>query len=102
MINRVNLCQALLLGGHPGGCRELLMSIPEQEHPAVQRLHVVLNELVRTLSFLKRLQWRFGLEPEAPVQISFAPGELPETASTISPSTAASGSASQQIATQAV
>lgn len=78
----LNFATALLLNGHPGGCREILGNLNQPDHPGVQRLQQAILTWQSSLPLWQRLNWKLGrIEPAgARVTIDFAPGELePET-----------------------
>tara|TARA_R110002072_G_scaffold13481_1_gene56670 strand:+ start:108455 stop:109036 length:582 start_codon:yes stop_codon:yes gene_type:complete len=79
VIYRANFCLALLLSGHPGGCRSLLTEVAEQGHPSILRLYQTLENWRKMLTFWQRLQWAAGLDPESPVVLDFVPGEFMES-----------------------
>jgi hypothetical protein len=78
MAYKVNFATALLLGGHPGGCAEMLAELRQPTHPSVLRLQAAIDRWVASLSFWQKLNWRiYGDGPaNRPVTIDFLPGEL--------------------------
>ena len=87
LIYQTNFATALLLGGQPNGCVELLGQITEQEHPAVKRLHEAVARWERTLSWWDYLNWKVGrINPRrVAVQLDFAPGDFELTAKSSEP-----------------
>ena len=75
---KTNYATALLMGGHPSGCLEVLKEIKAEQHPNVQRLRDAIAKWEASLSTWQRLNWRLGkIEPSGrPVSIDFLPGEL--------------------------
>lgn len=75
-----NFATALLLGGYPSGCLEVLAEIKDETHPRVQQLHAAIKTWEKTLTFFQWLNWWTGrIEPtNRPVAIEFVPGELEE------------------------
>ncbi|MEQ8787017.1 MAG: tetratricopeptide repeat protein [Pirellulaceae bacterium] len=73
-----NYATALLLGGHPAGCLEILGEV-DSRHPSVQRLRSAIRNWEATLTWWQRLNWKFGrVEPDnRPVALDFLPGEFP-------------------------
>ena len=76
VIQRTNLCTALLISGRVSGCVELLSAIEEQQHPSVVRLRQTLESWRAGLSILQRIQWFFGLDPGVPVSFTGLPGDF--------------------------
>lgn len=73
-----NYATALLLGGHPAGCVEILAMMNDQQNSTVARLRDAVKQWERQLTLWQRLNWRFGhIEPEnRPVAIDFEAGEF--------------------------
>lgn len=73
---KVNFATALLLGGHPAGCVEVLGEIHNEALPAVKQLREAINRWQKTLTFWQRLNWKLGqVEPPNPVvSVDFEPG----------------------------
>ncbi len=78
---KTNFAMALLLDGHPSGCLSILQEINDEFYPPVIRLRQALAQWVKTLTFLQRMNWRFGrLEPaNCQVAVDFPPGDFIET-----------------------
>lgn len=76
VIQRTNMCTALLISGRVSGCVQLLSEIPEQQHPSVVRLRQTLESWHAGLSRLQRIQWFFGLNPGVPVPLHGLPGDF--------------------------
>lgn len=81
MVYKTNYATALLLGGHPSGCDEVLAEIHDESNASVKRLRAAIKKWVSSLSLWQKLNWRFGrLQPRnCQVTIDFVPGEF-ETA----------------------
>ena len=77
-VYKTNFATALLLGGHPAGCQEMLSEVGDESHPSVQRLRGAIARWEAGLSFWQKLNWRFGsIEPKnCRVPIDFEPGEF--------------------------
>ena len=77
---KTNYATALLMGGHPSGCLDVLREINNEAHPAVERLRAAVKRWESSLPLLRRLNWRLGrLEPSnCKVSIDFTPGDLEE------------------------
>jgi tetratricopeptide (TPR) repeat protein len=82
-VYKTNYATALLLGGHPSGCLDVLREINDESNPTVQRLRAAIERWAASLPFWRRLNWRLGrIEPNnCNVPIEFAPGELEDAAS---------------------
>jgi hypothetical protein len=89
VIYRANFCMALLLSGHPQGCRSVLTDMKEQDHLSVQRVWHALEDWKRSLTFWHRLQWRLGIEPDVQFVPDFVPSDFVEPLSIPSPSSEA-------------
>ncbi|MCA9062054.1 MAG: hypothetical protein KDA96_03320 [Planctomycetaceae bacterium] len=85
VIYQTNFCTVLLLTGRPGGCREVLAEIRDQQHPSVLRLRETLRKWEKTLPFFQWLNWKMGVAPSVPVPVEFTPGEFIEPSSTTAP-----------------
>jgi tetratricopeptide (TPR) repeat protein len=83
-VYKTNYATALLLGGHPSGCLDVLREINDEANPTVQRLHAAIERWAASLPFWRRLNWRFGrIEPNnCTVPIDFTPGELDDQPAT--------------------
>ena len=77
-VYKTNYATALLLGGHPSGCEEILAEIPDKTDPGVQRLTQAIRRWVNSLTFWQKMNWWVGrIEPETcKVAIDFPPGDL--------------------------
>ena len=78
---KINFATALLLGGHPNGCLDVLAEVRDEQNPAVVRLRDALRQWQSTLPFLTRLSWSFGrIEPVGrPLTLYFLPGDVEPT-----------------------
>ncbi len=78
LLYKTNFATALLMGGHPAGCRSILGEIMAPSDPSVMRLQATLNRWEGTLSFWERINWRwFSIEPaNRPVPVDSA-GDQP-------------------------
>jgi len=81
-VYKTNYATALLVGGHPSGCLEIINEIRNEQHPSVQRLRRAIATWEASLSLWQRLNWRIGkIEPSGrPVQLDFPPGDFDEPA----------------------
>jgi hypothetical protein len=77
-VHKINFATALLLGGHPNGCLDMLAEIKEPNHPSIVRLQATVGRWVSSLSFWQKLNWWvYGIVPaKRPVTIDFLPGEF--------------------------
>lgn len=66
---KTNYATALLLGGHPLGCLEVLNEIEDDSNPAARQLRAALAEWEAGLSLWRRLMWRCGVEPKEPIPL---------------------------------
>jgi hypothetical protein len=65
LVYKTNFATALLLGGHPAGCRSLLGELDDGTIPAVIKMREILSNWEKTMNFWQRLNWRWmGIEPE--------------------------------------
>ena len=78
LVYKTNYATALLLGGHPAGCLEILTELNAEQNPTVQRLRGAIKAWESRLTFWQMLNWRFArIEPaNRPVKIEFEPGEF--------------------------
>ena len=76
VVYRTNFITALLLARQPGGGEELIVQMPEQDHPSVIRLREAMQCWVHELSWWQWLNWKPGLIPDVPVSLNFVPGEF--------------------------
>lgn len=74
---KLNYATALLLCGHPAGCRTALSTV-SASHPRVAQLRGAIDAWARSLPFLKKLFWKLGeMEPEGcPVTLPFPAGDV--------------------------
>lgn len=86
-IYKINFATALLLGGHPNGCLDMLAEIKEPTHPSIVRLQAAVDRWVSSLSFWQKLNWWvYGIVPaKRPVTIDILPGEFDVEISPASP-----------------
>ena len=75
---KCNFAAALLLGGHPGGCLEILQELRGQEPPEAALLRSAIKKWESTLPFWAWVNWKTGrIEPDnCPVPIDFEPGDF--------------------------
>ncbi len=78
LVYKTNYATALVLGGHPSGCLEILAVLNAEQNPTVQRLRGAIKAWESQLTFWRKLNWRFGrIEPaNRPVTVDFEPGEF--------------------------
>jgi hypothetical protein len=78
VVYKTNYATALLLGGQPSGCLEILAELRDEQNPTVQRLRAAIRTWESQLSFWQKLNWRFGrIEPaNRPVTITFDAGDF--------------------------
>ena len=99
VIYGANFVTALLLAGQPGGGRDLLREIAQQEHPSVIRLWEALKDWERGLTWWQWLNWKTGLVPDVPIELKFVPGEFADpivTTPTVTPPVEAGDAAKTQ------
>ncbi len=84
LIYKTNYATALLLGGRPSGCLDILAELKAEQNETVQRLRAAIKQWEASLSFWRRLNWRLGrIEPaNCVVPLSFEAGELEPLPST--------------------
>lgn len=75
---KTNFATALLLGGHPAGCLEVLRECSAMDLPVGKRLESAITAWETTLPLWSRLDWRWCRnEPtNCPVVLGFEPGDL--------------------------
>ncbi len=78
VIYKTNLATALLLGGHPAGCKSILNELDDESLPAVIRIRSVIRDWEKSLSLWQRANWHWlGLEPQnRPVKFDGVIGEF--------------------------
>jgi hypothetical protein len=73
---KTNYATALLAAGNLGGCLSVLAEVRDEVNPAVTRLRASIRRWRDGLTFWERLNWWMGGQPERPVALAFAPGDL--------------------------
>lgn len=71
-----NFCTVLLMTRHPAGCLDSLLEIRQKDHPSVVQLQQTIDRWQRSLRGLAWLTWKLGAEPNVPIPLDFAPGEI--------------------------
>jgi hypothetical protein len=99
-VHKINFATALLLGGHPNGCLDMLAEIKEPKHPSIVRLQAAVGRWVSSLSLWQKLNWWvYGIVPaKRPVTIDFLPGEFDVELSPAGPPNAGSPAPDMQTA----
>lgn len=75
---KTNFATALLLGGHPAGCLDMLEELKDDRSPMIERLHEAIQQWESTLGLWRWLDWRLCRvePPKAQIAIRFLPGEF--------------------------
>ncbi|MCA9145604.1 MAG: hypothetical protein H6823_06850 [Planctomycetaceae bacterium] len=75
---KLNFATALLLAGHPSGCRDILAEINDDTNPTVIALRDTIKRWVSGLSFWQKVNWWTGkIEPaNCRPTIDFPPGDF--------------------------
>jgi hypothetical protein len=86
---KTNFATALLLGGHPNGCLEVLCDLAGDASPSANVLRSAIKRWESSLPFWAWLDWKINrTEPKnRPVQIDFEPGDFGTQAAPTSRST---------------
>lgn len=73
-----NFATALLIKGLPSGALTVLKGTGEPDHPMATRLYAAIKQWERSLSWLRRLDWKFNsIEPaNCTIPLGFEPGEF--------------------------
>ncbi|QDT04433.1 hypothetical protein K227x_28240 [Rubripirellula lacrimiformis] len=76
-----NFALALLMNGSPSGALDVLRETRQPDHPAAIRIRDTVKQWEKTLSWLRRLDWKLNrIEPSnCQVPIDFEPGELEDS-----------------------
>jgi hypothetical protein len=77
-LTRVNFATALTLKGPPSGAIDVLTEVQDGHFEAAQRLRETILRWSRTLSFWRRMDWKFNRidPPQCNVPFDEAPGEF--------------------------
>jgi hypothetical protein len=73
---KTNLATALLLNGLVSGCLSVLDEIVNETSPRVQLLRAAIARWKAGLSWGRWIWWWLGSEPDYPIPLDFAAGEL--------------------------
>lgn len=78
---KINFATALLLGGHPAGCLDMLEELKDDPSPMIERLHEAIQQWESTLGLWRWIDWRLCRvePPQAQIAIDFPPGEFVES-----------------------
>jgi hypothetical protein len=76
VLYQINFATAMLLSNHKDGAFSILNKLDKKVYPQLVKIKDVVRRWVRSLNFIEKCGYYFGLYPNKPVTIDFVPGEI--------------------------